>query len=140
MSGISEKNMRGNVVKILRKAGLDARPVENPVDPGFPDVEYIGGVLELKAVDAWPKRPDTPLRVEHYTQEQRIWHERRHVKGGRVHVLLQVGSEFLLFRAIDAAAHLGTECRAALEDLATHRWSSLADLKEGLPPALAEPR
>lgn len=135
---ISEKNMRRNVVKILRQAKLDARPVENPVDPGFPDVEYIGGVLELKAVDEWPKRASTPLRLDHYTQEQRIWHERRHHCGGRIHVLLQVGPEFLLFRGMDAAKHLGESTRSALMVLATHTWPSLASLKESLPSALNE--
>lgn len=135
---ISEKQMRGNVTKALRRAGLDARPVENPCDPGFPDVEYIGGTLELKAVDAWPKRAGTPLRLEHYTQEQRIWQERRCARGGRCHVLLQVGREFLLFHAASAAIHLGNLSREALYDLATHRWASVKDMKEGLPTALNE--
>lgn len=135
---ISEKQMRQNVVKALRKAKLDARPVENPVDPGFPDVEYIGGTLELKAVDAWPKRADTPLRLDHYTLEQRIWHERRHHRGGRIHVLLQVGREFLLFRGADAARHLGYEPCKFLRDLATRRWTSLQAMKLELAEALAE--
>ena len=130
--------MRGNVVKILRKAGLDARPVENPVDPGFPDVEYIGGTLELKAVDAWPKRESTPLRLDHYTKEQRIWHERRAHKGGRIHVLLQVGPEFLLFHGPVAANHLGEEPRDRLYTLASCRWPSLKDLRETLAPTLTE--
>jgi hypothetical protein len=134
----SEKQMRGNVVKALRAAKLDARPVENPVDPGFPDVEYIGGLLELKEVDEWPARADTILRIEHYTQEQRIWHERRAHHGGRIHVLLQVGREYLLFKGAVAAQHLGRVPRATLYDLACMRWSSLADLSSGLAVALKE--
>jgi len=132
----SEKQMRGNVVKILRKAGRDARPVENPVDPGFPDVEYIGGLVELKAVDEWPKRAETELKLEHYTQEQRIWHERRAHFGGRIHVLLQVDREYLLFTGPVAAASLGRAPRATLYDLCCARWDSLADLTEGLAAAL----
>lgn len=134
----SEKQMRGNVVKLLRKAGLDARPVENPVDPGFPDVEYIGGVIELKAVDDWPKRDETELKLEHYTQEQRIWHERRAHFGGRIHVLLQVDREYLLFTGATAAAHLGRAPRATLYDLCCARWESLADLSTSLAAALQE--
>lgn len=132
----SEKQMRSNVVKLLRRAGLDARPVENAVDPGFPDVEYIGGVLELKAAAAWPKRPETKLELSHYTQNQRIWHERRSHFGGRCHVLLQVDREYLLFTGVVAAASLGNVSRSALYDLACARWDSLADLLTGLAPAL----
>jgi hypothetical protein len=134
----SEKQLRGNVVKLLRGARLDARPVENPVDPGFPDVEYIGGLLELKEVDDWPARADTILRIEHYTQEQRIWHERRAHFGGRIHVLLQVEREYLLFTGAVAAQHLGRVPRATLYDLACARWPSLADLSAGLAVALKE--
>lgn len=134
----SEKQMRRNVVEILRDAGLDARPVENPVDPGFPDVEYIGGLLELKEVEAWPKRAMTPLRVEHYTQEQRIWHSRRARKGGRIHVLLQVGREFLLFDGAVAAELLGNAHQHQLRDVAHASFPSLADLRTSLVPALQE--
>lgn len=132
----SEKQLRSNVVKLLRGARLDARAVENPIDPGFPDVEYIGGLLELKEVDAWPVRPDTPLRIDHYTQEQRIWHERRAHHGGRIHVLLQVGSEYLLMTGAVAAIHLGRVPRAELYDLACARWGSLSEMKSGLVEAL----
>lgn len=134
----SEKQLRGNVVKLLRGAKLDAQPIENPIVPGFPDVEYIGGLIELKEVDDWPAREDTPLRIEHYTQEQRIWHERRAHFGGRIHVLLQVGREYLLFKGAVAAQHLGRVPRATLYDLACARWASLADLSAGLAVALKE--
>lgn len=135
----SEKQMRRNVVEILRKAGLDARPVENPCDPGFPDVEYIGGLLELKEVERWPSKASTPLRVEHYTQEQRIWHDRRARKGGRIHVLLQVGSEFLLFRGRIAAEVLGNVPQAELRSAASASFPVLASLREGLRSALEAP-
>jgi len=132
----SEKQMRSNVVEILRAAKLDARPVENPVDPGFPDVEYVGGVLELKAADSWPKREATELKLDHYTQEQRIWHERRWFCGGRIHVLLQVNREYLLFTGREAAQHLGRQPRRILYDLCLARWTSLATLRVGLAEAL----
>jgi hypothetical protein len=134
----AEKNLRGNVLKTLRKAGLDARPVENPVDPGFPDVEYIGGVLELKSAARWPKRSSTPLRVPHYTQQQRIWHERRAARGGRVHVLIQVGKEFLLFTGAVASLRLGHLPRTELLDFASGHWTSLSDMMSQLPSALRQ--
>lgn len=128
-----ESTTRKNVLKILRKAGLDARPVENLCDTGYPDVEYIGGTLELKAADAWPKREATPLRIDHYTTEQRVWHERRSAKGGRIHVLLQVGREFLLFHGVDAAARLGHVPRAELVAMSVAHWADLTALRTSLP-------
>lgn len=133
-----EKTMRSNVVKILRKAGLDARPVENTVDVGFPDVEYIGGLIELKAVDDWPKKPETPVRIDHYSQEQRIWHERRHNKGGRIHVLIQVRSEYLLFGGLIASQIVGLSSQQVLRQFAHDTFPSLADLTVRLPQVLKE--
>lgn len=131
-----EKHMRSNVVKILRTAGLDARPVENPVDPGFPDVEYVGGLIELKSAPGWPARPDTLFRLDIYTQEQRVWHVRRARAGGRIHVLVQVGPEFLLFLGSHAAAWLGRLNEAGTRSWACAEFTSLADLRAGLPKAL----
>ena len=136
----SEKAMRSNVVKLLRKAGLDARPVENAVDIGYPDIEYIGGLLELKQIDAWPKKIETPLRCEHYTQEQRIWHERRWHAGGAIYVLLQVGPEFLLFTGPTAANLLGFSSRKVLFEHCLAHYTSLADLSGHLPYFLKLPR
>jgi len=132
--------MRSNVVKLLRHAGLDARPVENAVDIGYPDIEYIGGLLELKQIDAWPKRIETPLRCEHYTQEQRIWHERRWHAGGAIHVLLQVGPEFLLFTGRTAPNLLGHASRKVLVANAKAHFHTLADLVARLPEVLKAPR
>jgi len=97
--------MRRHVVRALR--GLHAVSVENAVGTGMPDVNYADGWLELKSVARWPTRPSSPLRVPHFTQEQRLWIRRRQEAGGRVHVLLKVEREWLLFDGIFAADHLG---------------------------------
>ena len=133
-----ESTMRSNVLEILRKEGLDARPVENPIDPGFPDVEYIGGVIELKACSGWPARASTPLRIDHYSWEQRIWQSRRWRKGGTVFVLIQVGSEFLLFTGNVASEVLGLVPQAELRTHARHQFASLSELRRDLAPALRE--
>ena len=134
----TESQLRSNVLLILRQEGLDARPVENPIDPGFPDIEYIGGVLELKACPSWPARASTALRLDHYTQEQRIWHSRRWRKGGRVFVLVQIGSEFLLFNGLVASEVLGLVPQAELRSRSCYQFASLSDLRRDLAPALRE--
>lgn len=135
-----EKTLRSHVLGILKKAGLDPRPVENPVDPGFPDVEFIGGTIELKKLEHWPVRPDTPVRLDHYTQQQRVWHTRRWAKGGNVTLLLQVEAEYLLLTGIVAATILGTAPQAELRREALRVFPSLGALKDGLAQAVKEAR
>lgn len=68
---------------------------------GMPDVNYCidgeEGWIELKSVDNWPKRPDTPIRLPHYTVEQRAWQRQRGEAGGKVFILLRVEREYMLF-------------------------------------------
>lgn len=109
---MSESGQRGRVTRALRE--LDAIAVENPVYPGTPDVNYIGGWLELKWLRRWPKGVDTPVRIDHYTPQQKAWGLRRKRRGGKVHVLLQVQREWLLMDAEFAARHLGEVPRAQL--------------------------
>lgn len=109
---MSESGMRLKVTKALRS--LDAIAVENPAYPGTPDVNYIGGWLELKWVRRWPEGEDTPLRLPHFTQQQKVWALRRERKGGSSKVLLQVGREWLLFGAEVAYNCLGNSPRHVL--------------------------
>lgn len=82
--------------------------VENPLVPGMPDVNYAfggrdrpcTGWLELKCIDGWPKRSETIVTIEHYTDTQRRWARDHHEAGGRVHLLLKVtrpAPQWLLF-------------------------------------------
>lgn len=87
--------------------GLDPVRVDNPADPGTPDVNYVEGWIELKQVDEWPKRATTPLRVPHFTSQQRVWLRRRVMSGGRAFVLIKVARDWILLRGDVAARHLG---------------------------------
>lgn len=135
-----EKTLRANVLQILKKAGRDPKPVENPIGPGFPDVEFIGGTIELKQVSNWPSRSSTPLRLPHYAQVQRVWHTRRWSKGGNITVLLQVNSEYLLFRGNTAAIVLGYDPQFALREAAYANFPNLRALRSGLDLAIQEAR
>jgi hypothetical protein len=96
----------------------DAVRVENPAWPGTPDVHWcmdgIEGWLELKEVPEWPKRPGTPLRIDHYTSQQRVWQRRRYNAGGRVHVLIKVSDDWLLFDVLTAISIIGEADRTKL--------------------------
>jgi len=122
--------MRKNVVQIL--APLDGKPVENPAWPGFPDVNYIEGVVELKKVDRWPAREATPLKLDHFTREQRIFLERRWRKGGNAFLLLQVNKTFLLYDGSDVQQIGRTLNQQELRDKALKVWEGLAELRKDL--------
>lgn len=88
--------MRSTVVKVLKP--FDAISVENPAYPGTPDVNSTLGWIELKEAKRWPRGAHTPLRLPHFTQQQRVWLTRRaRVDRGRVWLLLKVGEEWLLY-------------------------------------------
>lgn len=112
--------MRGVVIALLRR--IDAVSVENVAHVGTPDVWTAHGAIELKHLDAWPRRETTPLRVPHFTAAQRVWLVRRTRAGGRAHVLLRVCGEWILLRGLDAAYKLGNATRRELCDLAVARW------------------
>jgi hypothetical protein len=88
---------------------MDPVRIENSASSGAPDINYLGGWIEDKTIADWPKRENTPVRLPHYTPEQRGWHSRRRRAGGRVHVVLEVmkAETILVFDAADAASGLG---------------------------------
>jgi hypothetical protein len=120
--------MRGRVVEALR--ALNAVPVENPVLPGTPDVNFVEGWLELKWLRAWPKSEGTVVRVEHFTPQQRIFHLRRRMAGGRSDVLIQCRREWILLDGSVAIFVIGQATRQQLHDAAVRSWSNGLDRKE----------
>lgn len=125
---MSEADQRGRVVEALRS--LNAVPVENPVMPGTPDVNYVEGWIELKWLRAWPKSADTVVRVEHFTPQQRIFHLRRRMAGGRSFVLIQCRREWILLDGAVAIFVVGQSTRQQLHDAAVRSWSNGLDRKE----------
>lgn len=94
---------------------LDPKRVENVVDPGMPDIAYVGGWIESKYLAAWPKGAVTPVRCDHYRPDQRAWHVRHCGAGGVCHVVLQIGArDVLVMDGRTAAARLGLTTKSGL--------------------------
>lgn len=123
---MSEKTMWGHLRKrVFLSSDHDwhAERVENRCCLGMPDVNWacsippepqLGipnvraeGWIELKELKAWPKRPETVVHIEHYTQDQRIWARTRAMAGGNVTLLLKVKREWLLFDGTRASHVVG---------------------------------
>jgi hypothetical protein len=123
-----EKGMRKRVVRALRS--LDAVSVENGVGAGTPDVNHKYGWIELKSIEAWPKRGG-PLRIEHFTPGQRAWLAKRAKAGGLADLLIKVANDWILIDGMTAALLVGELDREQLVRSAT--WHSLGKFdKEGL--------
>lgn len=102
---------------------LDPVRVENPMNPGTPDVNITSGWIELKFAERWPPRGG-PLRLEHFTKQQKVWLTKRRLRGGLAFLLLKVGEgEWLLFDGAVAARYLGTATQDQLYRLVVARWT-----------------
>jgi hypothetical protein len=102
-----ERSLRKYVLEALKP--LDACAVENSACPGFPDVVFIGGEMELKVLPDWPRRPSTIVKVPKFRPLQRNWLRARWRAGGLALFLLRVDREHLLFEGEWAADNLGVD-------------------------------
>lgn len=136
---LMEQQQRQKVVKALTKAGLDATSVENPAYPGTPDVQFIGGWMELKYLEDWPAKADTTVRIPHFSQQQRVWLLRRWVACQKLNtndyqawLLIYVVStkDWLLFDGKTAATQVAKDgaTKAKLFELAILTTKDLKDV------------
>ena len=93
---MSESNMWKALKPLFESKGFDAHRIENKIELGTPDVNYLHGWIELKYKSKWPVRGGI-LTVPHFTELQRRWLDRRQKCGGRAFVLLKVNKEWILF-------------------------------------------
>lgn len=107
----SESAMWKALRPFLIAAKLDPVRVENPIHPGTPDVNLATGAwIELKSVDRWPARAETPLRIGHFTPQQRVFLYRRWKHApGTTFLLMEVRAarQWLLFDGNVAAKVVG---------------------------------
>ncbi len=105
---------------------LASVPVENLLvtkeTKGTPDVILGPCLVELKYAAKWPVRPSTPLRLDHYSQDQKNFANRHIAGGGRWFLVLQVRTEWFVF-TMPFAMNVGDLCRADLIAGATAYWA-----------------
>jgi hypothetical protein len=113
--------MWGRVRRALK--GLDPVRVENRVEAGTPDVNYVEGWLELKWRRKQPKNPDKLFKLDHeFTTEQRTWAIRRQHAGGRTFVLVKISQEWILLYGHIAAQYLEKTSLNELRTKAIKIW------------------
>lgn len=96
---VKESNLWSTIKRNL--PNVHWQRIESTTGVGIPDINgcYNGCDfwIEIKYLDAFPKRPATPVRINHFTAEQKLWLKRRGEVGGRVLLFVQVGREYFLF-------------------------------------------
>ena len=112
--------MRTRLIRIMKP--LHAIPVENPAQPGTPDINYIDGWIECKWLRSWPKKKNSPVTITHFTQRQRIWLKKRVAHGGNCWLFLQCGRQWLIFDGRVAAEIVGKVPRYELFRNAIRYW------------------
>lgn len=113
----------------------EAERIENRIGTGTPDVYYSineksAGWIELKHLHEWPKRGTTPVKIEHFTAQQKNWMRRHGKRGVSVFLLLQVNREYLLFDWETAIRAINNYPRFELILSALHHWSNRIDYNE----------
>ena len=131
---MAESNLSKALMKHLKTVGHATR-IENLAAIGMPDVSYCvdgrEGFIENEWRPRWPQDPARIVLLRHYTAQQRIWHESRALAGGRVWVMLGVGTplrDVLVFDGAWAAKYLGRVSRSELV-----RGATMASMGLGFP-------
>jgi hypothetical protein len=130
---MSESNMRSVLVRAL--ISLDARAIESPsTGIGIPDVNYIGGWIECKWLEEWPRRADThPVKFKHkLSKEQGMWLYRRTKAGGVALCCCQVDQDWFFFDGMTIKDRFDFMTRSEMELEALLHFRGMNGNKERL--------
>lgn len=130
---MSEANMWRNMRQRMHPYWDEATRHEDKLSGGIADVSFVcggeHGWIELKQIDAWPKRKNTIVRCKHYTSEQRIFLKRKGRAGGNTWLFAKIGREYLLIHWTQAQL-FGTLNSEDTLGLAGHWWSHRMNWEE----------
>jgi hypothetical protein len=95
---VSEKDVTKALCRLLKP--LDPHRIENALlDMGMPDIVLArNSWIEAKYVKSYPAKESTPIRIPHYSDDQRRWAVRHEKAGGRVWLVLKVAKDWYFFR------------------------------------------
>ena len=130
---MNESKFRANVAKKMK--GLCRMvSIESPTTLlGIPDKTYstkqgVRGWIEAKFADSWPRRPSTPLRLPHYTAEQKAFLLLEGEFCGYCWLMVRVDRDIFLFDHY-AAQDVGNLCRADMIERAIY-YSTVRTFEE----------
>ena len=91
---MNEGTCRQEILAALRDMGIECMAVENPCEPGTPDINWCDmgreGWVELKYLERFPVRKGV-VKIEHYTLQQRQFGAHRRGLGGNWALIVVIG-------------------------------------------------
>ena len=93
-------------VTVLYEDKISLQRHEDTCSEGITDVsfsirlgwaDFRSGWIELKYRPEYPVRSNNPVRLEHFTDAQRVWLHERGSLGARCCVLWQIGKDYYVF-------------------------------------------
>lgn len=115
------------VLHAIRK--LDPVPVDNPRRPGTPDINFIGGWVELKYLEDFPKRATTCVKFPKFYPQQRVWLVKRSLAGGKCFVFTQIKFMYVLYEGGYAAQHFDRMTKDELLKNALKVWDYFPEME-----------
>jgi hypothetical protein len=117
---------------------LRLQRIENGTANGIPDVMFSakwrrkkrGGWIELKRVREYPKRSNTPIRIDHFTKEQKLFMRLHGRITGSVYLLLLIESDWYIFDHVHIDKIGETATRFDLMAMSVHWWPEKCDWRE----------
>jgi len=124
---MSESAMWRNMRERMHPHWQEATRHEDKFNAGIADLSFVcgnmHGWIELKQMDAWPKRPGTIVSCKHYTAVQRAFLKAKGRHGGNAWLFVKIGREYMLFDWEEAQL-FGTLNGADTRKLAGYVWSN----------------
>lgn len=103
---MSESALWRTMRKRMNPHWNEATRHEDKFASGIADVSFVcggyHGWMELKQIDAWPKRASTIVRCKHYTDAQRIFLKNKGRYGGHTWLFVKIARHYLLFNWTEA--------------------------------------
>tara|TARA_R100001443_G_scaffold487_6_gene2037 strand:+ start:16369 stop:16782 length:414 start_codon:yes stop_codon:yes gene_type:complete len=129
---MSENNFWRYINKNMRGIGIFTR-IENSFFKGIPDINFLidgkEGWIELKYRDKFPVRNNTPIKLHHFTKEQKLWHDNRVKNGGRTFLFVKVEKTYYLFKGKNIQ-FVGTMNKEEMENKSCKTWLNKINFKE----------
>lgn len=128
-----ENTLKKYLIKLMGTR-WDVQSHEDQFSEAIPDLSYgfnkRNGWIELKQVESWPKKPDTPVRIKRYTPQQVNWLNNRQKKGGSCYILIKVEDDYFMFHATHGRDLRGGLTKAEYYTRSIVFWERSVDIEE----------
>lgn len=118
---------------MVGKYWCEATRHEDKFQRGIADISFcqngIGGWMELKHVSDYPARDKTPIRMPHYSIDQKEFLEKKGKCMGNTWLFIQIAGDFFLYDHV-AAQDLPDKTKTEMVELSTFFYEKRLDYSQ----------